>query len=188
MASAPGATPARRTAWYGVVSASATIDTSASVSPALREPRFVDRAQPAPGHDDVRREAALDVVARHLLLAADRREAALAQIALAARQHGGNDHGLAHPAFGAGAGRDHVAADLVAERERQRMVGAHAVVEVAEIGVADAAAGDGDHDLARPGFGRECRALERRVRRGHQPAVGFDAHRSFLLVLGCPHR
>ena len=50
--------------------------------------------------------------------------------------------------FGAGAGRDDAAADLVAERQRQRMVGPHAVVEVAEVGVADAAAGDRDDDLA----------------------------------------
>ncbi len=80
--------------------------------------------------------------------AADGRAAALAQIAFAAGEHGRHDHRLAEPALGARAGGDDAAADLVAERQRQRMVGAHAVVEVAEVGVADAAAGDRDHHFA----------------------------------------
>ena len=159
MARLPGATPARRTAWYGVVSASATIETSASVRPALASRALVDLAEPAARHDDVRGEAAVDVVARHLLRAADRRKTALAEVAFAARQHGRDDHRLADPALGAGAGRDDAAADLVAERERQRMVGPHAVVVVAEVGVADAAAGDRDDDLAGTRRGRERRAL-----------------------------
>ena len=82
--------------------------------------------------------------------------------------------------FGAGAGRDDAAADLVAERQRQRVVGPHAVVVVAEVGVADAAAGDGDHDFAGARLRAKRRALERRIDRGHQPAVGFDAHRGPL--------
>jgi hypothetical protein len=57
------------------------------------------------------------------------------------------------------------------------VIGAHAVVQVAEIGVADAAAGDGDDDFAGSGFGTEIRAGERGVDRRHQPAVGVDAHR-----------
>ena len=140
------------------------------------EALFVDFAKPAARHDDVRREPALDVVARHLLRAADRRQTALAEVAFAARQHGGDDHRLADPALGARSGRDDVPADLVAERQRQRMVGPHAVVEVAEVGVADAAAGDRHHDFAGARVGGEGRALERRLDCRHQPAAGFDAH------------
>jgi hypothetical protein len=46
--------------------------------PGRGEAPLVDVAKPARGHHDVRREAALDVVAGHLLRAADRREPALA--------------------------------------------------------------------------------------------------------------
>ncbi len=49
MARLPGATPARRTAWYGVVSASATIDTSASVNPALPSRASSTAHSPRPG-------------------------------------------------------------------------------------------------------------------------------------------
>jgi hypothetical protein len=68
-----------------------------------------------------------------------------------------------------------------AERERQRLVGAHAVVVVAEIGVADAAAGDLHDHLAGAGFGAKRGALELRARGGHQPAAGADRHGGLLL-------
>ena len=45
----PGATPARRTAWYGVVSASATIDTSARPSPAAASRCSSTAHSPRPG-------------------------------------------------------------------------------------------------------------------------------------------
>ncbi len=124
----------------------------------------------------MRREAAVDVVAGHLLVAADRREAPRAQLAFAAGQHGGHDDRLAEPRLPAGSGERDAPAHLVAERERQRPVRAHAVVEIPEVGVTDAAAGDRDDDLARARLERDRRAHERRVRRGHLPAVSFDAH------------
>jgi hypothetical protein len=82
-----------------------------------------------------------DVIAGHLLPAADVRPAAPARLAFAARDDRRDDHRAPGPALGAGAGGDHAAGDLVPERERQRVIEADAVVEVAEIGVADAAAG-----------------------------------------------
>ncbi len=79
--------------------------------------------------------------------------------------------------LGARAAGRHASADLVAQRQRQRVVGAHAVVEVAQIGVADAAAGNRNRDLAGPRRGIEGGAHERRVGRAHQPAVGLDGGR-----------
>ena len=144
--------------------------------PGGRQPLLVDRAQTATRHHDVRGEAALDVVARHLLGAADRGQAAPAQVTFAARQHGRHDHRLAEPALGTGAGGDHMAADLVPQRQRQRRIGAHAVVVVAQVGVTDAAAGDPDHDFSGRRLRFEAGLHQRRVGRGHQPAVGVDAH------------
>ena len=51
-----------------------------------------------------------------------------------------------------------------------------AVVVVAEVGVADAAAGDLDGDLAGAGRRVELGADERGTGRGHQPAVGGKRH------------
>ena len=48
-----------------------------------------------------------------------------------------------------------MAGNLVAERQVERMVGADAVVKIAEIGMADAASGDGDDDFAFAGGGDE---------------------------------
>jgi len=132
----------------------------------------------------VGREAALDIVARHLLAAADDAQAALAQIALAAGQHRRHDHRDAHPVLGTGAGSDDAAADLVAERERQRLVGAHAVVVVAEIGVADAATGDLHHHLADARLDVEIDTLERCLRCRHLPTMSLDSH-GVWFRLGC---
>ena len=140
------------------------------------ETLLVDRAQAARGDDDVRGEATLDVVAGHLLRTADRREAALAQVAFAAGQYRGHDHGASDPVFRALARGHDAAGDLVAERQRQRRVGAHAVVVVAEVGVAHAAAGNLDGDFARAGRRVERRADERCAGGGHEPAVGGDGH------------
>ena len=116
----------------------------------------------------------MDVVARHLLLAADVRQAALAKIAFAARQHGGDDHGLAEPAFRAFAGSNNAAGDFMPECQRQRMSGANAVVKIAEVGVADAAAGDGDDHLAGPSLRYKRLAAERCANRRHYPAVSLQ--------------
>ena len=78
------------------------------------------------------------------LMRADLAVAGAARAAFTARQHGGHDHGASEPRRGAGAGLDDAAADFVAEREGERMPRRHAVVEEAEIGVTDAAAGDLD--------------------------------------------
>src|SRR6185369_9553694 len=103
---------------------------------------LVDDAQPARRHDDVGGEAAVNIVARHLLMRADGGLAAQAGVAAAAgdnRRH--NHRAVGVPEF-VGAGLDDMAADLVAEAERQLVLGAHAVVVVAEVGVADAATSD----------------------------------------------
>ena len=144
----------------------------------LRETLLVDFAQAARGNHDVRREPALDVVARHLLRGADRGQAALARVALSARQHGRHDHRLADPRAGMLAGRDDASADLVAERERQRMVGPHPVVEIPEVRVAHTAPGNLDHDLAGSGLGAEGRACQRCVDARHLPAIGMRRHGS----------
>ncbi|MCZ7565415.1 MAG: hypothetical protein M5U08_17860 [Burkholderiales bacterium] len=149
----------------------------------FREARLVDLAQPAARHDDVGCESTVDVVAGHLLVAADVRAAALAGPALAAGNHRRDEDGLPDPALGAGAGRTHPPAHLVPERERQCMVGAHAVVIVAEISVADAAAGDFDHHLARLRRRLERLAHHRRPGRRHQPPVCRCGHRASSSVI-----
>ena len=127
---------------------------SARSIPAAGQAVLIDDAQSARRHDDVRGEAALNIVARHLLVRADRRLAALAGVAVAARDHRRNDHRAVGVPERIRAGVDDVAADLVPERQRQFVLGAHAVVIIAEIGVADAAAGDFDQDFI---GGRACR-------------------------------
>ncbi len=148
------------------------------------EPRLVHRTQTARRHDDVAGEAALDVVARHLLMTADGAAAAPAEIALAAGQHRRHDDALAAPGFGASARRDHPAAHLMTEREGQRVVEADAVIVVAEIGVADTAPRHLDGGLARGKRPRiEARAHQRRVDPCHHPAVAVGLHGS---LPSCP--
>ena len=67
----------------------------------------------------MRREAAVDVVAREDLRRADTALAAPARIARAAWHHGRNDHALADESGAGGACALDDAADLVAERQRQ---------------------------------------------------------------------
>jgi hypothetical protein len=123
-------------------------------------------------------EAALDVISRHLLLRADRAQATPAQIAFTARQHGRHDDRLVEPVLRAGAGGRDGAADLVAECERQGVFGAHAIVEVAQVGVANTAAGDRNDHLAGAWNRVEGHTGQRCVDCIHQPAMGFDAHGS----------
>ena len=88
---------------------------------------------------------------RHLLMGADGRLAAPAGVALAARYHRGHDHRPVDPPQCIRAGVDDVAADLVAQRERKLVLGAHTVIVVAEVGMADPAAGNLDQHLVRAG-------------------------------------
>ncbi len=137
-----------------------------------RQPGRVDRAEAALRHDDMGGEPALDVIAGHLLAAADRGAAALARAALAAGNDRRNDDLPADPRGCAVAGRHHRAADLVPERERQRLVGAHAVVEVAEVGVADAAAGHRDEHLAVARAFRAALEAHRAAELVNRPSAG----------------
>ena len=80
--------------------------------------------------------------------------------------------GLGIDAARAGAGLHHAPADLVAEAERQRLVRPDAVVEEAEVGVADAATGDLDEDVPGGGVLQLERLLHERLPDGlHHPAV-----------------
>ena len=54
-------------------------------------------------------------------------------------------------------GHDDMAADFVTKAKRQRVIGAHAVIVIAEVGVADAASGDFDYRFARRGLRLELR-------------------------------
>src|SRR6516225_5065630 len=95
----------------------------------------------------MRGKTTMDIVARHFLVGTDRSFAAPTRIAMPARDHGRHDDRTVDPPHGVGAGINDVAADLVSERQWQLMVGAHAIVIVAEIGMADAAARDLNEDF-----------------------------------------
>ena len=147
------------------------------LQPGGGEALLIDRAQAARRHHDVGGEAALDVVARHDLGATDRAVSRGAELAGAAGHHRRHDHRAADPLSRRAARTHHPAADLVTERERQRLVGAHAVVVVAEVGVADAAAGDLDHHLVGGQLADlELGADHRPTRLHHHPAIRFGAH------------
>ena len=113
--------------------------------------RLIDDAEAVRGHDDMGGEAAVDVVARHFLVRADRCLAAQASVAVAARDDCRDDDGSVRIPKFVRAGFDDVATDLMPERQRQFMLGAHAVVVVAKIGMADPAPGDFDYDLVGSG-------------------------------------
>src|SRR6266567_1424666 len=132
-----------------------------------RKTYFVHFAQPATGDHDVRRKAALDVVARHFLPAADRAESASAKVALAAGQDGGHAGGRAAPALGTRTCVDHAAADFVSQRQRERVVGPNTVVEITEVGVTHAATSDVDDDFPRARLCAKRRSFQRRIHRGH---------------------
>jgi hypothetical protein len=74
-------------------------------------------------------------------------------------------------------GIDDVSADLMPERQRQIVLGTHPVVEIAEIGMTDAASCDLDQDFVRTGG--EITELD--LNQGfaparHHPANRFCAH------------
>ena len=108
---------------------------------------FIDDTKSARRHGDMGGEAAMNIVARHLLVRADRRLAAEASIASAARDHRRNNDRPVGVPKSIRAGVDDMAADLMPERQRQLMLGAHTVIVVAKVGMADPAAGDFDHDF-----------------------------------------
>ena len=92
----------------------------------------------------MRREAALNVVARHFLVRADRALAAAASIAVAARDDRRNNNRVISIVESICAGIDNMTADLVPERKRQCMLGAYTIIILAKVRVADAAASDFD--------------------------------------------
>ena len=154
-----------------------------------RQSMLIDHAQPARRHDDVRGKAALNIVARHLLVRADGRLAALAGVALTARDYRRNDNRAVGEPERIGAGIDDVAANLMAERQRQFVLGADAVVIVAEIGMADPAAGDFDQDFVWcQGTDFEFHRHKGLARARHHPANWLGAHRSALQMDRQAHR
>src|SRR5262245_49231200 len=98
-------------------------------------------------------EATVDVVARHLLVRTNGRLGAATRIAAAARDHRRDDDRSVGPINRVAAGLHYAAADFMAERQGQRVVGANAIVVVAEIRMTDAAAGDLDQHLVLTGRG-----------------------------------
>src|SRR5579863_563622 len=118
----------------------------------------------------MRRESAMDIVARHFLIGANGRFAAATGVAGTAGNHGGDDDGAVLPPDSIRSGIDDMTADLVSEGQRQFMFGADPVVVVTEIGVANAASGNFDDHLARSGRRIELGADERSARARHQPS------------------
>src|SRR5215472_17678454 len=108
------------------------------------EPLLVDETKTPRRHDNMSRKAAVNIVARHFLVRTNCGLAAAASIALAAGYDRGHDDRATDPLFYVCAAIDHTPADLVTKRERQIVLGADAVVVIAEVGMADAAAGNLD--------------------------------------------
>ena len=127
---------------------------SASSIPGCRQAVLVDFTESERRNDNMGGKAAMDVIAGHLLVRADGRLAAPACVAMTARDHRRHDDRPVDPPHSVRPGIDDMAADLMPERQRQLMLGAHAIVVVAKIGVADAAACDFDEDFVRPGSRR----------------------------------
>ena len=142
-----------------------------------RQAVLIDDTQSARRHDDMRGEAAMNIVARHLLVRADRRLAAQAGIALAARDDRRNNNRPVGVPKSIRAGVDDMATDLMPERERQFMLGAHAIVIIAKIGMADPAAGDFDQDfIGARGTDFEFHRDKRLACARHHPTNWFGAH------------
>jgi hypothetical protein len=129
--------------------------------------------------NDVARVTAIDAhrVAGHLLRQAAVAAAGLAQFALAAGDHRRDNDFLADHVRAAA---DYRARDFVAERQRRLLHRWHAHVEVGQVGVADAAAGDLDHDvIGAEGRHGDFGALQA-ARLGHLPSlngIGNHGHR-----------
>jgi hypothetical protein len=123
----------------------------------------------------------VQVVAGEDLRRADAALAARARVARAARDDGGDDDALADEVTGAVACRLDDAADLVSERQRQRVPRAHAVVQEPDVGVAHAAAGDAHQHVSFRE--RRCLAFDElhRLARGRHLERSDRGHRASSL-------
>jgi hypothetical protein len=106
-------------------------------------------AQAARRNSHVSGEPAMHVVSGKDLTRTDGAPRRPARLALPAGDDGGHDDRLSQPRSLSLTGLDHPAADLVAEAERKGAPRRNALVDEAQVGVAHAAAGDLDDDLAR---------------------------------------
>jgi hypothetical protein len=97
----------------------------------------------------MRSESAVAVVAGHELITADGWASRLAGGACSAGNDGGNNDRAIKPGRRLVTGGDNAPADLVAEHERQRFPRRNSIHSEADIGMADAAAGDFYDDLVR---------------------------------------
>ncbi len=107
-----------------------------------------DGAESVRGNANVRGKAAVHVASEKYLVGTDRTVTVATRGACSARDHGRHDDATPRPFGGAGTGFDHDAADFVAERQREGVARGNAVVEIAEVGVTDAATGDFDEHLS----------------------------------------
>src|SRR5512139_2186370 len=145
---------------------------------------LIDHTKPARRHGNMSGEAAMNIVARHLLVWADCRLAAEAGIASTAWDYRRNNNRTVGVPDFIFAGLDDVATDLMTERQRQFMLGTHTIVVVAKISVADPASGDFDHDFIRTwGTNIEFRRDKRLARGCHHPTNRLGTHQ-FALQLG----
>lgn len=126
----------------------------------------------------MRRESTVNVAPRKNLLRADLRSPGTAGIALAAGNHGGNHDRSAEPLARMIAGLHDGAADLVPERQRERMPRGDTVVIEPEIRVADAASRDFNHDFVSSGADLAFFEDHRSAHRLDCPSS--HAHRVFL--------
>ena len=104
------------------------------------QPPGVYGAKPLRGYIDVGGETTVNVVAGHLLCAADIAQTTITEIALSAGYDCGDHHRLSHGYPRPFRGGHHVTADLVSQGQGQRLFGAYAVIQKSQVGVADAAA------------------------------------------------
>ncbi len=102
-------------------------------------------------HANMTSEATMNVVARKDLVAANLSATSSAGSTLFTRDDRRNHHRCTMPLLRPGARGYDRAADLVAEREWQRMTRGNGVVVEGEVGVADTAPRDLDKHLAGPG-------------------------------------
>ena len=128
----------------------------------------------ARGNADVGSESTVDIASREDLVGADRSAAVATGVTPAAR-HDRRDHDLAaEPRAFIGAGIDDDSADLVTEDEGKSVPRRHAFVIEAQVGVADAAAGDRHDGVA--GKGRFVPLVEDHRLPGGSHGPSTNAH------------
>jgi hypothetical protein len=136
----------------------------------------------SPWYNNVAGEAAVDVIAWHFLLAANRAAPFSTKITFAAGQHGRNDDRLANQRLKIQTRVFDDAADFVAERERRRFDRPNSFVEESQIGVTDATTGDtNQYFILGKGTHRNLGTTHRLADLGHLPAVDFAHGRPRLL-------